>query len=1102
MSAPPPGLTAAVRPHFVDNRNGSTLEAALRGYLQSLRRSAGPVSVDVATAFFNLPGFDLLAEEFARVERLRLLLGAAPRPEPQWPEPQPGEPPEAALRRLVDESLRELDAGLHRGRDLLPFDRETDAAIRRLLELLRSGRVEVRRYSRGFLHAKAFLFRAPGGGLVTGSSNLTYAGLRQNVELNLGHFETPAVPRVEAWFDELWAAAEPFDLAAVYDRLMAEFPPWLIYLRVLDALYGEELGQEQREQGEIPLTTFQEHGVWRARRILEKCGGVLVADGVGLGKTFLAGALISEYRARRQRVLLLCPAALRDSTWREFLHRFQLFVECVSYEELANDAQLGGTQRHLHASLEEFALVVVDEAHNYRNPDAPARAQVLRRLLLGPRRDLLLLTATPVNNSLWDLYHLLRYFVKQDARFADRGVLSLRERFAEAMRQDPFNLNPDTLYPVIDATTVKRTRQFIKKHYANDLITLPDGRRVPIQFPKPVASTIRYHLDGVLPGFVAELEEKLVPDEDGRVVLTLARYQPENYRAGAASAPGDTAIVGLLRSGLLKRFESSVHAFARTLERMVREHDLFLEGLDRGVILRKELLRELSAAEDEETLVEELLESGGEVEPAAGYDVAALRRDVTADRALLAQWQQRAASVSADADPKLAALVEELARIARQAREEAASDEDERQRRKVLVFSAYEDTINWIEAFLDRALDKDRRLAAFHGRMASVAGGESRRGVSRSEAVEGFAPKSVGVRPEPEDRFDLLLSTDVLAEGFNLQQCRNIINYDLPWNPMRLVQRHGRVDRIGSPHPRVFLRTFFPDDQLDALLNLEARVRRKLAQAAASVGVEVSPIEGGREGHQTFAETREEIEKLARNDPGIYERGGTESAAQTGEEYRQELRRALLQRGEEIRQLPWKAGSGMAKGRERGHFFCAQVGRRVYLRFVPLAGGPLVREIATCLRLIECDEATPRVLPDELRQTAFDAWQRARQDIFESWTFETDPANLQPKVPRLNREIAAHLRQYPPPDQPQDRLVRALEAFEAPCSLREQKALRAVFEPACPDPATRSRALVEEIERLGLEPYHPPDPLPPIRPEDVRLVCWMGIEAAPALGGG
>jgi hypothetical protein len=832
----------------------------------------------------------------------------------------------------VTEGLKRLDEGLRQSRDLLPFNHDTDRAIRRLLALLHSGQIKVKRYTRQFLHAKAYIFRVEDGGLLVGSSNLTYAGMRRNLELTLGHYNEPVVGKVEGWFDELWAAAEPYDLAAVYDRLMAEFPPYLIFLRVLYALYGSELEEEQHEAGDIPLTTFQQHGVWRALRILKRCGGVLVADGVGLGKTFLAGDIIRLFKARRQRVLLICPAALRDSTWRDFLDRFDLKVDCVSYEQLANDRQLGGEEPHLRSALEDYALVVIDESHAYRNPDAPARAGVLRRLLLGPRRDLLMLTATPVNNSLWDLYHLLRYFVKQDAFLADRGVLSMRERFQDAMRVDPFNLNPDMLYPVIDATTVKRTRQFIKRHYANDLVTLPDGSRVPIEFPKPVASSITYDLETILPGFMAELETALDPPDGSLPLLTLARYQPENYPVGQLPSTRDTAIVGLIRSGLLKRFESSVHAFACTTQKMAREHELFLKALDQGVVLRKTFFQELSAAEGDDELIDELMESGDHTDPASLYDVAMLRGDAESDRKLLAEMHQRTARVKDHEDPKLAALVEQLVRIVEQARKESATPEDEQRSRKVLVFSFFEDTVNWIEGFLDRVIERDKRLHCYRGRTASVAGNEVRHGVSRRDAVWGFAPESSGAPPgSREDKFDLLVCTDVLAEGLNLQQCRNIINFDLPWNPMRLVQRHGRIDRIGSPHKRVFLRTYFPDKQLDALLNLEARVRRKLAQAAASVGVEVAPIERGAEGHQSFAETREEIERLHKDDPSIYERGGTESAVQTGEEYRQELRKALIKQRDEVVNLHWKAGSGIAKGKQRGHFFCAQIGGRVYM---------------------------------------------------------------------------------------------------------------------------------------------------------------------------
>jgi hypothetical protein len=579
-----------------------------------------------------------------------------------------------------------------------------------------------------------------------------------------------------------------------------------------------------------------------------------------------------------------------------------------------------------------------------------------------------MLSATPVNNSLWDLYHLLRYFVKQDALLADRGVRSIRERFQDAMRQDPFNLNPDLLYPVIDGTTVKRTRQFIKRHYQNDLITLADGRCVPIHFPKPTASSITYDLEAVLPGFMKELEEALAP-AGSLPLLTLARYQPENYPAGQSRGTADTAIVGLLRSGLLKRFESSVHAFDRTTAKMVRQHELFLEALERRVVLRKTFFQELSAAEGDDELIDELIESGEHTEPANLYNVDELKRDVKADRDLLLRMNKSASRVKPQEDPKLAALVQELVRIVKQARANCATSNDERRNRKVLVFSFYEDTVNWIEEHLHHVIERDKHLACFRGRMASVAGDETRHGVSRRDAVWGFAPDTSGAPKHSRDRFDLLICTDVLAEGMNLQQCRNIINFDMPWNPMRLVQRHGRIDRIGSPHERVFLRTYFPDAQLDALLNLETRVRYKLAQAAASVGVEVTPIERAAEGHQSFSETREEIERLRRNDATIYERGGTASAAQTGEEYRQELRKALMKRGDEIRNMPWKGGSGMAKGNRRGHLFCATVGTRIYLRFVPFGGGEILSEIGTCLTMIECVEETPMVLPLDLKQT-------------------------------------------------------------------------------------------------------------------------------------
>jgi hypothetical protein len=359
----------------------------------------------------------------------------------------------------------------------------------------------------------------------------------------------------------------------------------------------------------------------------------------------------------------------------------------------------------------------------------------------------------------------------------------------------------------------------------------------------------------------------------------------------------------------------------------------------------------------------------------------------------------------------------------------------------------------------------------------------------------GFAPETTEAPPsEADDLYDILVTTDVLAEGVNLQQCRNVINYDLPWNPMRLVQRHGRIDRIGSPHKDVFIRCFFPDRRLEELLDLEARIRRKLAQAAASIGVEHEVIPGAATSEIVFAETREEIERLRREDPTIFVNAGEDPSAHSGEEYRQELRRGLDRFGEKIKSLPWGAGSGFAGGARRGHFFCARVGERLFLRFVPWNDKPIVKDTLGCLRLIACREDTPRSFPQELYDRAFSAWQAARRHIFDEWTFATDPANLQPRVRPSLRAAADHLRRYPPPGTTQEELDRLTEAIEAPWGQRIERQIRLAMESA--EGTAASAAIAETVKRLGLEPFQAPAPLPPIQEEDIRLICWLAVDAS------
>src|SRR5206468_661219 len=217
---------------------------------------------------------------------------------------------------------------------MLEFDPATDKVVKRLLDFLKSDRITVKRYEKAFLHGKAFLFGTglfgAGEGVLVGSSNFTAAGLTSNLELNLGRYDPTPVRKVQEWFDRLWKEAVPYDLAALYAARFEAYEPYLVFLRVLWERYKDELTEEAAGAARIRLTNFQNDGLFRAKRISKEYGGVLIADGVGLGKTFLGGELLREnIEERRQRALLVTSAALRDGTWERFATTHQLFLEKI-----------------------------------------------------------------------------------------------------------------------------------------------------------------------------------------------------------------------------------------------------------------------------------------------------------------------------------------------------------------------------------------------------------------------------------------------------------------------------------------------------------------------------------------------------------------------------------------------------------------------------------------------------------------------------------------------------------------------------------------------------------------------------------------------------
>ena len=1113
-------MTAVEKPELAVNRGQDTVAGALNGFISHAATGfVGGACLDVATAYFNVGGYSLLADSLDQVTGVRLLLGAEPTPPENRRRALRTESanPQRAIRARLRQALEGHEQNLVVERDHLGFTFEVDTSTRRLVKWLRSENVQVRRLEGRFLHGKAFLVGDRSHGVVAGSSNFTYAGLATNLELNLGNYSPHVVGQVKDWFEELWAEAQEYDLASLFETRFEPHSPQLVYLRMLWEYYGEELEAEAAAQGapQIHLTNFQSDGLWRARRILDERNGVLIADEVGLGKTFLAGELIREaVQDRRQRVLVITPATLRDGPWRAFIHEHMLAVELVSYEELMADSRLNSEHKDsikLRADINEYAMVVIDEAHNLRNPGTQ-RAHALRQLLAGsPPKELVMLTATPVNNSLWDLYHLLGYFLRNDAVFADAGIRSLRDHFADAMALNPDDLTPEHLFDVLDAVAVRRTRTFVKRFYPNDTIKV-GGQEQQIVFPTPRVHKVDYNLDEVMPGFFDRFAQALDPDADVEdpLVLTMARYSPSQFRLDREEDAYEKQLAGLLRSGLLKRFESSPYAFAETCERMAKSHDAFLSLLDNGRVATGEALADWIATDSDE-MDEDQVDTflGGIVgvsDDAAEYDLEHLREYVDRDRDLLRSFAAGARTVTRPDDPNLAALVEELAQIAAEAAAEGIGPDDVRDRRKVLIFSYYADTVDWVFEHLDSTVETDERLAAYRGRIASLAGNSG--SGSKERVLWGFAPKTTDA-PEgaDDDRFDIVVATDVLAEGVNLQQARHIINYDLPWNPMRLVQRHGRIDRIGSHHTEVFLRCVFPDDRLDDLLGLEERLHMKIAQAAASIGVgEVLPDQVAQV-EINFTETKEEIDRLRNEDAGLFERGGTAKGALSGEEFRQELRQALEDSdlARQIKSLPWGSGSGMAVASSDGppgYIFCARIGdhNKPLFRFVETgsdAESNVVDETLACLHKARPPDGfgTERQLDDATIQGAFAAWETARDDIVARWNVMSDKANLEPKIPPRLRRAADILREHPPPELTQEDLDRAIDTINAPYPERTIRTLQAAINNS-EDPTQQARNILNTIHHLGLQPYDPPTPLPEIRPEDVHLVTWLALVPA------
>jgi len=1087
------------KPEFIDNQGQRTLANALRDLAEDPGTKGQPL--DIASGYFNVAGFLQAADVIESRPAFRLLLGAEP--ESPLQAQTDGRPLGVEVRRGLDD----LESQLADERNALPFSRQAADDVLRLARLLRRESVQVRRYLKRFLHGKAYLFR--GQGVIAGSANFTYGGLVHNRELAIAQYQPNVVAEAEAWFDALWAEGEDYRerlSEIITAREVDTWTPHDIYLRALLELYRDELGlleENEDDEGYTPgqpggvtLVDFQRHGFRRALRIIERFDGVLIGDGVGLGKSFVGSQLLDHYVNREGlRALVIVPAALRDSFWERHLQQRAIAGQVVSYQQLASDRQLGGDRDVLLLPKDAYRFVLVDEAHAFRNPDTD-QYRALSRLMGGARKKLCLMTATPVNNSIRDLYHQLMLFARHTARFKDIGVPDLNAYFRVAEDAAVSGDSSSAMFRLIDATSVRRTRRFIQTHYPNAQL---NGK--PIQFPEARLKTKFYELDEAYPGLFAKVRDDI--DE-----LTLARYQPDNYRLDDEIDRRAQTLAGILRTGLLKRFESSVNAFRLTLDTMIAACERFIAELDEGRVLTPGSRRsDGSEADDPAALARGL---GEDWSPLIEYKGDNLRSDVERDAELLGGLRKSVAGATIDNDPKLDALSELLT--------QQLGPE------KAIIFSYYADTVYWIEkALAADAANGHKRFGERRYVVVTGAGDDSPE--ERLRRVHQFCPETTaeesgGGAVAAEDEKDLLVTTDVLAEGQNLQQARYIINYDMPWNPMRLVQRNGRIDRLNSPFAgqEIYLYNLFPAGELDEVLKLYDRLLRKIAHANISVGMEAPVFEDAAAIERNFADTAEQIRGIAGEDAGILEAAEAQLDAFSGEEFRMELRAALAaERLRELLAMPHGAGSGfrteLLPDGARGVFFCVRVllderavsgetDERAW-RYVDVAtpDAPVADELEI-LRLIRCKEGTPRELPDDLTSTLYALWDSAQASILAEYEERLDPARGATRVPssqswaidllaREDRGLA-------------ERGVRASSLREAgsalsvprgPLVLRQLSALRRQLRDGDLTAPAAALAVLEVVDREGLRPIDEESAArpPALTPERVRLICYQVV---------
>lgn len=836
--------------------------------------------LSIVSAYFTIYAYEALKDDLDRIANLRFLFG-----EPRFVK-------EVDPDKSNKKAYKIEDDGLHLASRL-----EQRRVAKECAEwILNKVQIKSIRQS-NLLHGK--MYHIANGGVedaIMGSSNFTVSGLGEsktnnNIELNLVVNDNRDRKDLKNWFNSIWENEElvrdvKADVLLYLEQLYRDNAPDFIYFKTLYEIFKEYLSQQ--DQGGLAdiqkqvvdteiwraLFEFQKDGVKGAINKIQNYNGCILADSVGLGKTYEALAIIKYFELKNQRVLVLCPKKLREN-WTVYqahnaseLNPFakdRFAYTVLSHTDLSREGGYSGDIDLANVSWGNFDLVVIDESHNFRNNTPGKRDEdgnIVRRsryqrlmediIQNGIKTKVLLLSATPVNNNLKDLRNQI-YFITEDEDSAFQTSLGI-ESIQETLRVGQLTFNEwakknadrntaelldklsSAFFKLLDGLTIARSRKHVQKYY-KDTVALLGGfpeRTKPISvypdidrrgefmsYDKLNDEIMRYQLSLFKPSYYLypEYKEKYSP----KVVAAFTQENREKF------------LIGMMKVNFLKRLESSIHSFELTLSRTIEKVDLLISKIERFQNYQKENpdfnwdeLQIPDADDDELQGAFDFTVSKANIQ-LAHLDHEKWLGHLKEDKKQLEKLHKQARLITRERDAKL----EELKKLIVKKVTHPTDNKRGRPNRKVLVFTAFADTASYLyESLMEWARDD----LGIHTAMVSGGSAENKTTFGKNDfnqILTNFSPyskkreKMKGMRQDAE--IDLLIATDCISEGQNLQDCDYLVNYDIHWNPVRVIQRFGRIDRIGSINHSVQLVNFWPTQDLDKYISLKTRVEARMA---------------------------------------------------------------------------------------------------------------------------------------------------------------------------------------------------------------------------------------------------------------------------------